>query len=1244
MTNKRSTLVVDVVFKEEHQRNYTTDRDRLQGNNQYDIWDMGSLLCLDEVSLAELAYEGYTMILDSISPKIQESVKVEQNENEEDKEMRQEIESGPFFEYLDELCSDEDFVRDVELILDTDYLDSLLSTDPEPSDLLALEKRQEMTFQEHQHSADVNISPLMDMIQQQLSCRLPANFNCITTLTEEILLATLLVEEPALLPRAQAPILDPPGSQSDTNPNYDGLLRNIGPTEDWTRCSPLLTSISLDEPLPTDNPVNATSPLYPNGSLMDCIISSLRLLADTCPNTSLASDFEARDNYALVIELAPTEDESKDASASLPNLGNAQSAQTSQKLQEGPLSENSLAFESRSTSSDSGSKKDPRTTVLKDPAPSFRADSLAATSPKSAGCPALNVPALKAPLEEQCCPQNINSCLEAIPVPADSSFVADSYADPCDIPVDGDSSALAPGKLTVEPPKDLQVSKVLASSELGAGQQGETEQKDIAMQKQTVTKAREEETTNMTFERKEESKDNKTNLKGMIKTRRSQRLSGIEKARLIGEFTTERVEEKKPSKRSAKKTAKNTPESLYEKQRRRSSGERQLFKREESNFEERGHATKTAAEQFSDIGEKEHQELSGEMQKLKVEEGEQSEAKNPRVSTDTRAENDALTHIPQEEKKLSEGERNKEGMQMSSFLRRKTRSMTTKEKVLPLPAAKGEIKSLRRRKESDTDSPTLLVSSPMKRSRNRGDTKDSKEKAYDVNNTNSSGCKTNENKVFLPESSLQSPKVQTDSHPTKESPEEGSLDDTRESPSVKTCEKIPNLTLALSPEARQIKVRGSETWDFYSSRSQNGLRRTEHNRTLNQKSEASEVTDQPSNPKATAEMKDEGRNGEGARRLSVMSTPVKRYIGVNDEGMTRAKETVETGTEMLSLSPMKRSRKRRDKEKSREKTDNASDTNSPGCKSNKDQVSLPESSQQSPKVQTGTCSTGKSRDERSKSPFVKTCKKNPNSTFDLNSETQQQNKTVALNGSGAYRRCGEVTGTETWDFYSLRSQNVSKRTVNSKKGIQESEAAEETQQPSNPKATADVKDERINGEGAKCLSLLSTPMKRYKHEGVASEERETGVKEAETSPMKRGRWKSREEVDTEREEGQKMTSKKKSREHPRDKDEAQDKAETSKPSPPSTRSSTRASDGKISNVSVGQESFKEDESSKIETRTNRKKAHSLHFPRRRPTQLSKKLPTKCKDFISGKTNTNTRQLDKRNGKVGRGRSKVKKVC
>lgn len=55
----------------------------------------------------------YHLKLCSGFPQIQETVKVEQNENVEDKEMRPGIESGPFFEYLDELCNDEEFVRDV---------------------------------------------------------------------------------------------------------------------------------------------------------------------------------------------------------------------------------------------------------------------------------------------------------------------------------------------------------------------------------------------------------------------------------------------------------------------------------------------------------------------------------------------------------------------------------------------------------------------------------------------------------------------------------------------------------------------------------------------------------------------------------------------------------------------------------------------------------------------------------------------------------------------------------------------------------------------------------------------------------------------------------------------------------------------------------------------------------------------------------------------------------------------------
>ncbi|KAK2816981.1 hypothetical protein Q5P01_025172 [Channa striata] len=66
--------------------------------------------------------------------------KTENEEEEGGENAKLEIGNGPFLEYLDKLCSDENFVRMVEMTLNIPYLDSLLSSDPEPLDLLALEK------------------------------------------------------------------------------------------------------------------------------------------------------------------------------------------------------------------------------------------------------------------------------------------------------------------------------------------------------------------------------------------------------------------------------------------------------------------------------------------------------------------------------------------------------------------------------------------------------------------------------------------------------------------------------------------------------------------------------------------------------------------------------------------------------------------------------------------------------------------------------------------------------------------------------------------------------------------------------------------------------------------------------------------------------------------------------------------------------------------------------------------------
>ncbi|XP_044038988.1 protein piccolo-like [Siniperca chuatsi] len=1154
--------------EEEKLKICTPDKDKPQANNIDDKTTKskvspGCLPSLDEESLAEHAFEEYMTIMDSFSPKIQAGMEAKENENE--------VENSLILEFLDELCSNEDLVTRVESALNIEFLDSLLSSDAEPIDLLAFDKQeQEETLQEHQPSADATIDPATDgtslvgptlsteyldsplssdpepiyllplrklqqealevILQQQLHPP-SANSNSIAPVTEETSPATSHAEETAPLQRAQSPILDPPGSKSDTNPNHDGQnaplsMRNIGSKEGWT---PLLPSLRIEEPLPTAptpnnyNPVNAMSPLGYDGSLfMDYSFnSSLQLLANISQDTSLTSDLEARDNDSLVEEPAaifPTGQVSEATSMSFSNLADTQSAQTSQMLQEGPLPGDPPASEPPTASSVSGSNEDPHTIAVKKPAPSFRADLLTVSPPQSAGPPALRVLARKTlprPLppppaqirepEEQCSPKNKNpnsSCLEhyAVPVPANLSFVADSHAESCDAPGDGNLSDSVPEKQ----PKGLVVSQELASSDVSSevrtGEWGETERKcekglgkgvgTTVTQKQTAIKAREEGRTKKTFERKEEHKENETKVKGMTNTRRSQRLSGQtekEKARLSGEFIMKRAEDRRPSEKSIKKTAKITPERdgvIYKKQKRRSSGGRQLSKREGRHFEEQSRATKTenTAEQFPETGEKEqHQKPAGEMQKLKVEGRGQCEANNPNVRTESGAENALSTKMAQEEKELGEGrvKRKEEGIQMSSFVRRRTRSTTTEEKVqpTPLPAAgargkikhsemeRSEIKSSPKRELQDDDKPevnvkedategqTLPFSSPVKRSRSRRDGEESRERANDANST---GRKTNEDKVSgncsPPESSLQSPGVQTDIHSAKASKKqssvEGPLDERNESPSAKTCEKNLNLTPAL-------------------------------------------------------------------------------------------------------------------------------------C-----------------------------------------------------SETLQQSKTVALSGGGADRQAergepgqhGDVTGTKTWDFYSLRSQshkpNVSIRGVNRTR-IQE----EATHHPSNPKPspdqTPDVKGEdgRINEE-AERPSLLLSPMKRYRHERGVSEEREKRVNETmqstdkvrtetqmiSSSPVKRGRWKSRVEVNSERDEEQKLTPNEKG------KDKAQDEAETSgcKPSPPSTRSNTRAKDEKISDLSAGQGTFKGGRSSAIETRKSRRR--------------SEKLPSKYKDFILCKTNRPKRQL------------------
>ncbi|KAI4808438.1 hypothetical protein KUCAC02_000497 [Chaenocephalus aceratus] len=63
---------------------------------------------------------------------------------------------------LDELCCDEKFVREVEFTLDTKFLDSLSSSDPDPIDLLALEK-QKVDNRNGEYTRQRNVEPKGDL-------------------------------------------------------------------------------------------------------------------------------------------------------------------------------------------------------------------------------------------------------------------------------------------------------------------------------------------------------------------------------------------------------------------------------------------------------------------------------------------------------------------------------------------------------------------------------------------------------------------------------------------------------------------------------------------------------------------------------------------------------------------------------------------------------------------------------------------------------------------------------------------------------------------------------------------------------------------------------------------------------------------------------------------------------------------------------------------------------------------------
>ncbi|XP_037832672.1 uncharacterized protein LOC119617243 [Kryptolebias marmoratus] len=92
---------------------------------------------LEKTVIRQEACEDCMNALRSLCPKSREN----EDEDEEDKLETEVIGNSSFLEYLDNLCNDENFVRNVGSVLNTDYLNSLLSSDPEPFNLSDLERQ-----------------------------------------------------------------------------------------------------------------------------------------------------------------------------------------------------------------------------------------------------------------------------------------------------------------------------------------------------------------------------------------------------------------------------------------------------------------------------------------------------------------------------------------------------------------------------------------------------------------------------------------------------------------------------------------------------------------------------------------------------------------------------------------------------------------------------------------------------------------------------------------------------------------------------------------------------------------------------------------------------------------------------------------------------------------------------------------------------------------------------------------------
>ncbi|KAM7366477.1 hypothetical protein PAMP_015915 [Pampus punctatissimus] len=191
--------------------------ENLQGDNN----TIKSEICrdlLDEELLAKRAFEDYVLIMDTLSHEIQENVdaKAQENEGERDGEEEEEPEiySDSFLAYLDELCMDE-----VELTLNIEYLESLLSSSPTPTDLPALEEQEQVTST---LNTDEHIDPFLSSDPR------PINFLPLREPEQEILDVCLRVRDSFPLHEEYCSPLDRNGPFfTATLPPGDGGLEDI---------------------------------------------------------------------------------------------------------------------------------------------------------------------------------------------------------------------------------------------------------------------------------------------------------------------------------------------------------------------------------------------------------------------------------------------------------------------------------------------------------------------------------------------------------------------------------------------------------------------------------------------------------------------------------------------------------------------------------------------------------------------------------------------------------------------------------------------------------------------------------------------------------------------------------------------------------------------------------------------------------------------------------------------------------